>query len=65
MGYTQDCLYHPTHIATNVRLAEAETLLKGMAKRHDGYEEGIGPCICEWHQKVRAFFDKSDERKVP
>ena len=33
--------------------------LEGLAKRHEGYEHGCGPCVCEWHQKARAAIAKA------
>ena len=36
---------------------EAERLLRGLMLRHDGYEHGCGPCICEWHNAARLFLE--------
>ncbi len=37
------------------RADDAEALLAGLARRHEGYENAMGPCQCEWHEKTRAF----------
>lgn len=44
------------------RAEEAERLLIGLSKRHEGYETGMGPCICEWHKKARALFINMKEK---
>ena len=30
-------------------------VLAGLAKRHEGYEQACGPCLCEWRQEARAI----------
>lgn len=35
----------------NARLREA---LELVARRHEGWELGLGPCVCEGHIKARA-----------
>ena len=45
-------------VPSDVRLLVGEIerlriILTGLAKRHEGYEQGCGPCLCEWHEKAR------------
>lgn len=51
-----------TAASYKARAEEAIRLLTGLAKRHEGYEEGMGPCICEWHEKTRAFLNNMKEK---
>ncbi len=37
---------------------QLQIVLAGLAKRHEGYEQGCGPCICEWHQKAQSLLSK-------
>ena len=49
-------------LAAEAREAKLREVLEGLAKRHEGYEHGCGPCRCEWHQKARqALKDKSND----
>ncbi len=47
----------------NARLiAAAPELLKALqalAKRHEGWEHGCGPCVCEAHEQARVVITKA------
>ncbi len=36
-------------------IALLKEVLAGLSSQHDGYEHGMGPCICEWHVKARKI----------
>ena len=44
-------------LATVARATEAERLLRGLARQHEGWQHGMGPCICEWHEAARSHLD--------
>lgn len=44
------------------RAEKAEKLLAGLSKRHEWQPE-LGPCICEWHEKTRAFLIEPKKEK--
>lgn len=34
--------------------------LKAVVSRHDGYQDGLGPCVCEGHVAARAAIAKAE-----
>jgi hypothetical protein len=36
--------------------------LKGLSARHEGWEQGMGACVCSWHVAARAAIDKAEGR---
>lgn len=51
MGYVWDLLDE---------LEKTMKILNGLSSRHEGYQFGIGPCICEWHEQARALTRKGN-----
>lgn len=42
-------------LALAEELENTMKILKGLATRHEGYQFGTGPCVCEWHKQARAL----------
>jgi hypothetical protein len=44
-------------VASALRVKELEKALSALVDAHDGYRQGMGPCICAAHGKARALME--------
>jgi hypothetical protein len=55
---------HPNEVGyylasdADVRIKELETALLDLLRAHNGYHQGVGPCICAAHENARKVIGR-------